>query len=227
MIKSDVTKLIELYMQVSKCRECKLPANCRPQLRPPGPNYKKGGIVFVQINPGYIGVMDKSEIQKKYKREKSQLLAEMKIMEANESLKVQEQFLKTPSWDNYSRLVEQLQKARNSWGWPEGKFRKTIEEHGVELKDVAIINLAQCPVENNKFEKILKPCFEKWFLEMMNCLEPVALVAQGKEVFNFLNKADVPQGLKLIEGVHHAFRGSNEIKQGILNKARTRIEKLI
>ena len=51
MKKTDVTKLIELYVKINKCHECKLPVKYRPQLRPPGPDYEKGGIVFVQINP--------------------------------------------------------------------------------------------------------------------------------------------------------------------------------
>jgi hypothetical protein len=229
MKKSDVTKLIELYLQISKCCDCNLPENCRPQIRPPGPDYKKGGIVFVQINPGFIGVMDKKETSKVYKTEKNRNIAEKKIIRTKEIMKSQDAFVQANSIESYTHFVDLVQKERDLWGWPPGKFKKTIEEHGdrLQLKDVAILNLAQCPVENNKFGKILSPCFEKWFLEQMNCLEPIALVAQGKVVFNFLNKVDLPKGLELIEGVHHAFRGSNEKKRGILKKARTRIEKLI
>jgi len=214
-------------MQISKCSECKLPENCLPQLRPPGPDYEKGGIVFVQINPGFIGVMDKKEISKVYKTEKNRKIAEKKIILTKEMLKSQAKFIKAPSIESYTHFVDVIHKNRDLWGWPPGKFKKTIEEHGVELKDVAIINLAQCPVENNKFRKILSPCFEKWFFEMLDCLQPVALVGQGKVVFNFLNTVDLPQGINLIEGVHHAFRGSDKQKQEVLRKAITRIKQLI
>lgn len=225
MNKPEVHHLIDLYQKISKCRECNLSKNCRPQLRPPGPGYKRGGFVFVQINPGYIGAMSKDEMQIQYKSAKNKKIVERKIYLTKDFLKYQNLFLKNSSIENYNAMVSHFNISRYEWGWPPGKFRETINNHGVEMKDVAIINLAQCPIEKNRYTRILKPCYEKWFKEMIDCLNPVAIITQGKVVHNFLRN-ELPTGINLIEGIHHADRRSKEIKQQILLHATTTIKGL-
>ena len=140
MKKPEVRLLIDLYTRICSCRDCMLAENCRPRLRPPGPGYKKGGLVFVQINPGYIGAMAKHEIQKHYKTVHNREIAECKINLTKDLLKNQNHFFKNPSIENYNTMVSLFNASRHKWGWPPGRFWKTIEGHGVEMSDVAIIN---------------------------------------------------------------------------------------
>ena len=220
MKKNDLNNLIDLYVKIRDCDECGLPEKCRPQLRPPGPEYKKGGVVFVQINPGYIGVMNDKEVQMKYKSESNRNVAREKMKHTKEFLKVQKEFFKSPSLENFKLLVDHFHASRNFWGWPPGKFRKTIEGHGVDLKDVAIINLAQCPVENNQYRKIIVTCYNKWFREMISQLRPATIVSQGKVVKKILEKVDLPDGIRLVEGIHHGSRRSDLEKKDVMNRAR-------
>lgn len=46
--------LKDIFIKICACRDCGLPYRYRPQLRPPAPQYRPGGVVFLQINPGHI-----------------------------------------------------------------------------------------------------------------------------------------------------------------------------
>jgi hypothetical protein len=114
------------------------------------------------------------------------------------------------------------------WGWPLGKYGATIRMHGVSLEEIAIINLAQCPVPDNSYRRRqLDRCWAKWTSQILAQLQPCVIVAQGTQVWDFLRTRTLPVKAKLVEGVHHADRKSNEDKQRRLSRVRETIEQRI
>jgi hypothetical protein len=107
------------------------------------------------------------------------------------------------------------------WGWPLGKYGSTIEDHGVCLEQVAVLNLAQCPVPDNSYRSgQLRLCWEKWSHRLLAALSPSLVVAQGRQVWDFLCVRELPAGMRLVEGVHHASRCSREKKQALIENVR-------
>jgi hypothetical protein len=213
-------ELIELYLSLSKCRECQLNDGYFPQLYPPGIDYKPGGVVFIQINPGYIGSMKDAEIAKKYKKEYNRNIACKKAQETRKLIILQEEFIKNPFEYTYNSFRDTTQRLMSElWGWPPGKYGRTIKDHGAQLASIAIINLAQCPVPDNKYQSILEKCWFEWTSKMLEILRPSTIVAQGEQVYNFLlkHKSQLPMGTELLKGIHHADRRSQEIKDEILS----------
>ena len=52
---------------------------------------------------------------------------------------------------------------------------------------------------------------------MLTLLQPAVIVAQGKQVREFLCNRRLPSNAKLVEGVHHANRKSTEVKERLLS----------
>jgi hypothetical protein len=50
MTKLFFQKLKKHFAVVAGCRECELPTGCFSKLRPSGPGYHLGGVVFLHIN---------------------------------------------------------------------------------------------------------------------------------------------------------------------------------
>lgn len=220
-------ELIELWQEILKCNHCELPTDYTPQFRPVGSSYMSGGVVFVQINPGHIGYLSDNEIKKKYKRESSRQRARDKQKKTTELIKLETKFSKNPSIEHMCSLTAKYKDAmRKHWGWPPGKYYKTIEKHGAKFDDIAVINLAQCPIPNDKYsKKHFSNCWQIQTKKLLAILKPKIIVAQGKVVLNFLKKRQLGNGVLLIEGVHHASRESNEVKNNRFNDVRNAIGK--
>lgn len=139
---------------------------------------------------------------------------------------VQKEFLESPSAGTWDVLCSQyFQVMREFWGWPPGKFAKTIEEHGIELDSISIVNLAQCPVWGDAYDKrLLNNCWESRTSELLSILQPGIIVAQSKTVFDHLKEKLHSIGPKILQGVHHASRASSEEKQRLFHKIRIRLK---
>lgn len=223
----DLKQLMTMYTQVCRCRECHLPAGYCPQLRPPGPNYRPGGVVFLQINPGHIGSMTDQEIARRYRTAHAQAVAKEKAAVTGHLLGLQTSFLASPTATAYDRMRDAFLNAMSRvWGWPPGKYGKTVEAHGVALHSVAMANLAQCPVPDDAYGKAqLDRCWSKWTAPLLALLAPSVVVAQGKQVFDFLSAHRMPLGIRVAEGLHHADRRSADIKARVLGGVRDAIRR--
>lgn len=220
--------LIDLWRDIFICRHCNLPDDYTPQFHPLGNLYQENGILFAQINPGHIGRLTDTEIKQRYKNESSRQKARYKKEITSELLSLQNSFSKSPSSQNLKLLNTGYLKAVNIvWGWPPGKYSKTIEKHGVNIDKVALINLAQCPVPKDKYTKQhFSNCWQLHTKRLLEILKPKLIVAQGKASLNFLQKQDLESGIALVEGNHHASRQSNEVKNHIFNNVKTLVEQL-
>ena len=215
-------KLNKVWKDIFRCRHCGLPDDYTPQYRPIGRTYNLGGILFAQINPGHIGCLTQVEIEKRYKREDSRQKAHRKQLSTSYLLSLQNAFIKESSIENWNQLNNAYNDAvRKVWGWPPGKYLSTIEKHGVNIEDVALINIAQCPVPNNKYTKqMLSDCWKIHTKKLIAVLKPRLVVAQGKAVFGFLKNQDLIENANLIKGNHHASRQRTEIKKQIFHEVK-------
>lgn len=214
-------------MDALSCSSCNLPKRHGPQFRPAGNQYHPGGVVFFQINPGYIGSTTKSEVCSKYKLIKNRDLVLRKLKMTKYLQSIQKTFLATPSAETWDRLCEDYFRVmRELWGWPPGKYAQTIEAHGATLDSIAIVNLAQCPVRDNNYSKsFLNKCWGERTSKLLNILNPGVIVAQGKTVFIHLKANLNLKRHTVLLGVHHASRASFEEKQRLLNKIRLQLNK--
>ncbi len=190
-------------------------------LRPPGYDYKPRGVVFVQINPGATGFLSNDEIEQKYSSQKNRNIANGKAKDTKYLISLQKKFLKEPCVSTYDRMSEAFFTSMSeAWGWPPGKYRSTIEAHGVSFVEAAFLNLVQCPIPNNSYRRHqLDRCWNKWSLRILKLLQPSLIVAQGKQVLDFICKQQLPCDIKITEGLHHADRRSKEVKQKVLASA--------
>lgn len=212
-------KLIDFWTETLHCGLCKLPQGFRPQFRPIGKLYQPGGVVFLQINPGYIGSATKSEIRSKYISARNRDLA-LKRRERTKYLQdLQKVFLDSPSEGTWDVLCTQyFVVMRELWGWPPGKYAKTIEKHGVELDSISIVNLAQCPTRDNAYDKqLLDNCWKSRTFDLLSILQPGIIVAQGKTVFKYLEAKPHSNRFKILMGVHHSSRASSEDNQRLFH----------
>lgn len=220
-------ELRDLYIQICTCRDCCLPQGYCPQLRPHGPEYKPRGVVFVQINPGHIGSLSDEEITRKYSTQNGRNIATRKATDTRKLLSLQKEFVKNPGDTTYDRMRDAfLTSMSELWGWPPGKYGSTIEAHGVSLEKVAVLNLAQCPVPDDSYRRHqLDLCWAKWTSRMLAILQPAVIVAQGKQVWDFIRSRQLPPGATLVEGLHHADRRSGEVKATLLSGVREAVLK--
>ena len=219
-LKSD---LIEIWKDIFKCSCCALPNDYTPQFRPVGTSYQAGGVLFAQINPGHIGRLTSIEIDQRYQKGFSRQLAHHKQGVTSELLSLQNAFSENPSIENWVQLNSAYNNAVcKVWGWPPGKYLKSIEKHGVNIAEIALINLVQCPVPKDKYTKrLFSNCWELHTKRLIETLKPRLIVAQGKASFNFLQEQDLNRCVHLIEGNHHASRQSNEIKNLIYQRVKS------
>lgn len=219
-------QLIEFWAETLCCHHCNFSGKQPPQFRPVGELYSPGGIVFIQINPGYI-VTERSEIDKKYKSTKNRNIALRKHKNTKGLANLQKKFCASPQslkiWNElcseYSIAMQEL------WGWPPGKYAKTIESHGIELNSIAVVNLAQCSVRNNAYSKrLLNKCWESRTSSLLEILKPGVVVAQSKIVFDFLKTKHLPNNPKILEGVHHASRSSTKKKDCRFKTVKTELK---
>ncbi len=215
-------QLMNLWEEIFSCRDCGLPEGYSPQFRPIGVNYEIGGIAFAQINPGHICTLSEEGIQERYKRENSRKLAREKVGSTNDLVEVQNFFIESPSTSTWQKLCDGYRHAmRHIWGWPPGKYFQMVEKHGVNFDTVAIINLAQCPVPNDKYTNTyFTSCWSKWTHKLIGTLRPKTIVAQGKAAYNFLLQQDLPVKMTVVEGIHHASRQSDEAKQKVFDRVK-------
>jgi len=214
--------LIKLWKEIFNCRHCNLPEDYTPQFRPLGNSYQKNGVLFAQINPGHIGSLTRAEIEQRYKQDQSRQIAHNKQKVTSELLQLQNTFLNKPTLHNWDLLNSAYSKAVcQVWGWPPGKYGTTIKKHDASINEIALINIAQCPVPKDKYTKMhFSNCWQLHTKRLIETLKPRLIIAQGKASFNFLRKQNLTCSIILVEGNHHASRQSNEIKNQIFNNVR-------
>ena len=140
--------------------------------------------------------------------------------------KLQKIFIHEASAETYEYMREAFMESMSKvWGWPPGKYGKTIEAHGVELNDIAVMNIAQCPAPTDSYKsKQLQRCWNKWGYQQLEILQPSLIVAQGKQAYNFLMETGLPSQIQVVEGMHHADRRSRKRKDQLLEYDRRQIE---
>ena len=150
----------------------------------------------------------------------------MEVKDEKRLNKIQKTFINEASAETYENMREAFMESMTTvWGWPPGNYGKTIEAHGVSLNDVAVMNLAQCPVPNDAYKsKQLQRCWKKWGYQQLEILQPALIVAQGKQVYGFLIEKDLPSDIQVVEGLHHADRRSRKTKERLLEYVRSQIE---
>lgn len=222
-------ELVNFWTETLSCRLCTLWGGLKPQFRPTGKKYQPGGVVFLQINPGYIGSSTNSEIHQKYKSAEKRDLALRKVRMTQHLQDFQKDFLNSPSTGALDNLCnEYLRAMRELWGWPPGKYAKTIEKHGIDLDSISIVNLAQCPAKDNAYSKqFLDDCWENRTVKLLKILQPRIIVAQGKTAFKYLEARYHSNETKILLGVHHASRASSEENQMIFHKVSIQLNNLI
>jgi len=220
-------KLMSFWTRILKCNHCQeLPDDYYPQFRPVGKKYKVGGVAICQINPGHIGQLTEEVINARYKSENNRKRAMLKQSTANHLTELQKHFTDNPTSETWKALcVDYGEAMSNVWGWPPGKYRKTIERHGASLESVAIVNLMQCPVPRDRYSnKLLSACWSERTLGLLEILQPKIIVGQGKTVLRFLRKQQMAWHVTLLEGVHQASRASKEKNQQLFDKTRKILE---
>jgi hypothetical protein len=60
---------------------------------------------------------------------------------------------------------------------------------------------------------------------MLAILQPAVIVAQGKQVWDFIRSRQLPPGATLVEGLHHADRRNREVKATLLSGVREAVLK--
>jgi hypothetical protein len=221
-------KLIPVFKKIARCDACSLPKGYTPVLRPRGRKYEQGGIVFIQINPGHIGRLTDAQIRRKYKSKYSRSIVIKKASDTDELLRLQNDFIKKPTQKTYKVFqTKYLYSMTELWGWPPGKYGKTIEQHGVKLDSIAVINIAQCPIPDDKYSnKFFTTCWENWTYNLIDILQPSLIVAQGNTVYKFLQKQALPNNVKLVLGVHHASRQKNKLKEKAFREVKKKVNRL-
>ena len=218
--------LTELWSEILNCNLCKMPKNCKPHFRPVGKLYEIGGVAFLQINPGIAGFISKSDIDEKYKSDRTKEIALKKQRSTEEINLYLNNFQNNPCKDSWERMSDAFLSAmKESWGWPPGKYRKTIERHlektEVSFNSLAFLNLMQCPVKGNKYNnKYISKCWSKNTIELLRTLKPRVIIAQGRKAYSFLinQSDDFFKNVKILEGVHHASRKKTEYNQKIFDR---------
>lgn len=67
--------------------------------------------------------------------------------------------------------------------WGRGKFLPYFRKIGIEFDEIALLNLAQCATEGDKYPSVmLHSCMERHTLDLIAALRPDILVACGKRV---------------------------------------------
>jgi len=66
----------------------------------------------------------------------------------------------------------------------------------------------------------LERCWTQWTRRLIELLAPSRLVAQGRQVQDFLGRHELPSGITVIPGVHHASRESWTVRDTTLAAAR-------
>ena len=118
---SDLEKqLISYWAKTLKCRECSLPKRYRPQLRPVGIDYKVGGVLFLQINPGEIGSLTKSKIKQRYRTTTERKIACYKNQGTKKLLALQDVFAHRPIVGNWRKLAKAYNEFWMTSGLPSG-----------------------------------------------------------------------------------------------------------
>lgn len=220
---SLLEKLVDFWKSVLPCRECKLPKGCIPQVRTVGENYKFGGILFLQINPGNIGSTDEEELCSRYinnphwlEKARAKRAGGIKIFELQSSFSAMKNVQSFVALNN--EIKHQM---RTLWGRERGQFSSTIEQHGVRFEDVCVLNLAQCAApKDNYTRKMISTCYSRHTSRLLKILRPKYVVAQGSQVFDFMKSAVKDRSFSIIQGVHQSSRASNADKALILQNAR-------
>ncbi len=221
-------KLMPVFKQIVRCEACSLPKGYTPLIRPHGRKYDQGGIVFIQINPGHIGRLTDGQIRRKYKSKHARAVARKKAYDTDELLRLQNDFIKKPTQKIYKAFqTKYLYSMTELWGWPPGKYGKTIEQHGLKLDSIAVINIAQCPIPNDKYSnKFFTTCWENWTYKLIDILRPSLVVAQGNIAYKFLQKQALPNNVKLVLGVHHSSRQKNELKEKTFMEVKKKVNRM-
>lgn len=211
-----VEQLIYFWNDVGACRRCNLPEGFMPQVRTLGDNYRPGGVVFMQINPGNIGSTDEKELHGRYRSPVWINKASQKREGAKRIFSLQDEFYRLKTVDSFQELNSDIKKQmKYIWGRSPGEFVGTIERHGVRFEDVCVLNLAQCAIPNDKYtKKMLTTCYDLNTKKLIEILNPKYVVAQGRQVYKFLSKK-LDEKFTLIEGVHQSSRVSNAEKDRI------------
>ena len=102
--------------------------------------------------------------------------------------------------------LEELLKFQRSHlaSWANGKFAKYFERIGIDIEEVALLNVAQCATMDNKYPPFLRTnCMERHTMKLIQVLQPNCLVACGKVAQHAVDKLD----LKVVKAPHYAARG--------------------
>ena len=221
-------ELYSYWLDTLTCSKCGLKRSYSPQYRPVGDNYVINNIVFFQINPGHIGRLSEKQIQKKYKFERSREIARLKQKLTKDLYLSQKKFMENPGEETWKEINITYRAAIKIAGWPPGKYLDTISMHGVDFEDTAVLNIAQCPTPNDKYtNKLLKNCWLFRTEKLINILKPSIIIAQGKVALNFIEKYGKSKDYIILEGVHHAFRGSNKDKNVRFTNVKSEIKSFL
>ncbi|MDB4529127.1 hypothetical protein N9193_04410 [Pseudomonadales bacterium] len=92
--------------------------------------------------------------------------------------------------------------------WGRGKLVRFIQAHGLDLEEIAIVNIAWCSTLGNQYPKaMLSHCFEKHTLAWIKELDPNKVILSGTNTHGFSDviQRSIPK-VEIYPGYHYAHR---------------------
>ncbi len=98
--------------------------------------------------------------------------------------------------------------------WSGGKLISFIEKHGLKVDDLALVNIAWCATQKNKYPKwMLRKCFKLHTSVWLKNLKPNTVILSGTASHDFKDPIQslLPQA-QIFTSYHYAYRPPNAIK---------------
>ena len=202
-----------IFKEAMNCRRCFDEGVGRPafidlaQPRWIGPNYwsSEPKILLVLLNPGAGNTRSK--------REKNRALREI--------------FLKYR--DGKIGLLDLLcfqKEHMREWGTPPGRFlRFYVEGIRLDLKDMALSNIAWCAEAHNRYPAaMLNQCYDLYTKRLIAALQPRVVVLSGHGTHRFESQIKkVAPEITIITTLHYAHREGNKREALELEEVRSRL----
>ena len=107
-----------------------------------------------------------------------------------------------------------LAQRRHMPHWSSGKLMRFIEQHGLQVDDLALVNIAWCATESNKYPNcMLNKCYRLHTSEWIEVLDPNTIILSGTASHKFEEEmATLIPHACVLTTYHYAHRPSHAAK---------------
>lgn len=115
------------------------------------------------------------------------------------------------------------------WGRGRRRFLPFfIDRLGLNLDEIAFANLAWCATKENRYPpKMLRHCFEKHTVRLLQILNPTVVLASGSRVHSFkLRIREELPGVEVITTLHYAHRKNQAAEDEELGRVKAQLDSL-